>query len=439
MACSLLLRENAIEKLIKLIEDENYKTRSKDGFSGVCSRNRVLIFKQLLIFITMTTKSALQRDLDRFYKAVAGEDFSIRSVTKSAFSQARSKVNPAAFTELTNNILDTFYQQAPFLTFDGMRLLAIDGSTLPLPTHPTIGETFGEAKGYGPKADNLHYQARASFLFDTLNLTILDGIISPLSRGERNLAEQHLSGVGKGDLLLLDRGYACFWIMFLLRAKGAEFCMRMGESWWTDVRDFAESGEKERIVSFSLPANAREHLSEYPEMYDAQIKCRLVRVELEDGKTEYLCTSLTDTERYPHEIFGEMYHHRWGIEEAFKIFKERVRVQDFTGKTAIAVQQDFHAKIFSMNFCAVMAFPIEQKLREEDRQDRKHKKKVNQTNAIALISETLVGAILRKKIDEAIQSFDHITSKTLEVVRPNRKVPRKHRKKQPPALNYKRL
>jgi hypothetical protein len=42
----------------------------------------------------MQFKSAIQRDLDCFFKDLLNEDFNIRKVTKSAFTKARAKLNP---------------------------------------------------------------------------------------------------------------------------------------------------------------------------------------------------------------------------------------------------------------------------------------------------------------------------------------------------------
>jgi hypothetical protein len=61
----------------------------------------------------------------------------------------------------------------------------------------------------------------------------------------------------------------------------------MKGSRWKGVRDFRESQEKERIVSFTLPGKDRKKLSEYPEWVDKTIKCRLIKVELDTGETKY--------------------------------------------------------------------------------------------------------------------------------------------------------
>ena len=45
----------------------------------------------------MKFKTSIQRELDRFVKEISDDDFNIRAVTKTAFTQARAKLNPLAF------------------------------------------------------------------------------------------------------------------------------------------------------------------------------------------------------------------------------------------------------------------------------------------------------------------------------------------------------
>ena len=81
-------------------------------------------------------------------------------------------------------------------------------------------------------------------------------------------------------------------------------------------------------------------------MQDATITCRLIKIVLESGEKEILCTSLTDTEKYQYKEFDSLYHYRWNEEGAYKLLKSRIEMENFSGKTAKAVKQDFHAKVF---------------------------------------------------------------------------------------------
>jgi len=385
-------------------------------------------------------KSSIQRELDRFFKAVSHSDFNIREVTKGAFTQARAKLNPWAFQRLNEVAVDTFYQGAEYYVWHGKRLLAVDGTRMLLPNHPSVIEEFGQHK-FGPNADSTRSLAMASMLYDCLNQITIDAQLAAYASSERDLLMLHMDKIKPGDMLLLDRGYPCFWLLFLLKAKQVDFCVRLKDDWWLKVKDFTESDDKERIVTFSLPEKDRDKLSDYPEMYGKGLKCRLIKVELENGEKEILCTSLLDNKKYLHHDFVQVYHYRWNEEEAYKLLKSRIELENFSGKTAKAIRQDFHAKVFLMTLCAAYAHPIEEKVIQEYKADeqRKHGQKINRTNALAATQDMLIGLFIRKQYQKAIKAFDDIVGKTREIIRPGRIEPRKTKPKKSYSMNYKRL
>ena len=203
---------------------------------------------------------------------------------------------------------------------------------------------------------------------------------------------KHLSHTKEDDLILLDRGYPGIGLFFLMLAGKLHFCVRMKDNWWLEVDKFNKSGKKEAIVSFTLPRKDRKLLKDYPEWQDKTIYCRLIKIDLPGGGCEILCTSLTDMEKYLYEDFDELYHYRWNEEEGYRLLKCRVEVEDFSGKTARTVKQDFYAKIFLMTLASAYAFPVEE-----------------------------------------------LVYKTREIIRPGRTVKRKPKTKRQYYVNYKRL
>ena len=146
---------------------------------------------------------------------------------------------------------------------------------------------------------------------------------------------------------------------------------------------------------------------------------RLVKVLLENGEKEILCTSLIDQIEFKHEVFKELYGFRWNEEEGYKLLKSRIEVERFSGKTALSVKQDFHSKILLMTLTAAFAHPIEEKVREEFKADnhRKHNQKINRTNALAIMRENSISLFLKEIIQKAIASFDEIVYRTREIIR----------------------
>lgn len=387
---------------------------------------------------------SLQRELNSFYQQLQGKDFSIYHVSKSAFTHSRRKLKPEAFKELNEVGTDTFYKNASYIVWSGFRLLSIDGSTLMLPRHSSIEQEFGTVN-FGPGADRPRSIATLSVLYDVLNLLTLDVQLGGYKTSEKELALKHLARIEPGkDLLLMDRGYPGLGLMYELQAQGIDYCIRMQEGWWLEVRSMLSSGERDKEVTFQLPTKEKHLLTKYNTDSRA-IKCRLIVVELEDGGKEVLCTSVLDKEKLPYDSFLPLYHCRWNIEEGYKLYKCRAQLEVFSGKTAKAIKQDIFAKVFMMTTMAVMAFPIEEKLKQESEQWkkngdlRKYPRKVNRTNALAMVREICSKLFINRIVLPALDAFDAILIATPEIVRIGRRFPRKKLKKKPPAMNYKVL
>ncbi|GHT48937.1 hypothetical protein FACS189440_13670 [Bacteroidia bacterium] len=152
---------------------------------------------------------------------------------------------------------------------------------------------------YYQEADSIRSLATCSMLYDVFNKVTIDSQIASFSVSERALLKLHLSHVKQGDLLLLDRGYPSFWLLFLLQAQGIDYCVRLNEDGMHQVKEFIGSDSKEQTVRFTLPRKDRGELAGYPD-YQArgkEISCRLISVALGNGRQEILCTSLLDTEK----------------------------------------------------------------------------------------------------------------------------------------------
>ena len=125
------------------------------------------------------------------------------------------------------------------------------------------------------------------------------------------------------------------------------------------------------------------------------------------GKKRYFVQALSKHKKYTHDCLKQLYHFRWGIEEAYKLFKARAYLESFSGLSALSVKHDFYAAVFSMNICAAMSFPIEQKVRQESKEaNLKYRKTVNKTNALSMVRKCMVGVFMRKKNKKIFRYFE---------------------------------
>ncbi len=155
------------------------------------------------------------------------------------------------------------------------------------------------------------------------------------------------------------------------------------------------------------------------------------RIELDSGETEILITSLTDTNEYPYDLFADLYHLRWPVEEDYKALKYRLDVENFSGKSKHSVYQDFHAKVFSKNLTAVIASTTKNEIDKKSK-NCKFPHQINFTQALSKMKQTMVLLFNHpiKKLKSIVSKVQKIFIQTTELVRSGRKFPRNHKVKQ---------
>lgn len=74
-------------------------------------------------------------------------------------------------------------------------------------------------------------------------------------------------------------------------------------------------------------------------------------------------------------------------------------MEQFSGKTARAIQQGFYAKVLTMSLCAIYAYPVQERIEAENekRTNLKHEQKINLTNALSNTYH-LIGGQCRKRL-----------------------------------------
>lgn len=388
-------------------------------------RNRILPFHIIIFFLMNLIKGSYQDELDYFFKAIKHSESFVRTVTKSAFCIARKKLKFEAFIDLNREAVSYFYNHFSPKKWFGFTLLGIDGSTVKIPRTPEVEKHFGV---WNANSQNPCPLARISQLFDVLNKITLDAVISPKAAGERELCEtDHFLMLQSHHLVLLDRGYPAYWLFNLILSLGSNFCARVQADKWISIRKFHRSGKLQQIIHLKAPASSIAKCRKLGiEIID--LKLRLIRVELDNGETEILITSLLDMEKYPLEIFLDLYHSRWPIEEDYKVMKCRIEIENFTGKSVLSVYQDFHARIFSKNLTAILAFPAHQII-EQKSEGKKYQYQLNLTQALSKMKDSIVLFFNRPldTVKDLISSLHELFIITAEPVRPNRKFPRKHK------------
>ena len=393
---------------------EKFKVNKNDF-----TRRRKQSFLFTIIFISNFIRKSLSLEIENFVSYLQTQCGLSNAVsfTKSAFVQCRKKINPEVFKHLSTLVVEEFYSdnEASVKLWNGFRVLAVDGSILTLPRTQELKDIYGETKSQN--TDGV-IQARVSVLYDVLNNIVLDGIISTLSVGERHLAKQHLAIVREKDLIIYDRGYPSFDLIYKHTKENVDYLIRVRTDFSNLTKTFAASGKTSQTVDIS-PGQRKSH-SIKPYNKEATIKVRLIRIKLASGQIEILMTSLLDSKKYRQKIFKELYFKRWGVETYYDELKNKLKVEHFSGYSHQTVLQDFYAALFISNIQTIIVNDLEDEIKQVS-QNRQYEYKVNNNMSYGLLKDKIISLLFSNpNIEEVDKELKALLMKNLIPIRPNR-------------------
>lgn len=400
----------------------------------------------------MLTKT-LQVELARFFKVLKGQSSEVR-VSKQAFSQARQKLSEQSFLLLGERLLDEFYTDNSYRTWNGYRLIGIDGSTVQLPDSEEIREEFGVVSN---QYRAVMPMARISVAYDVENELGIDAIIAPYRSGERDLALQHLDVIeafdrrteGRrghdGDLLLFDMGYPALYFIALVILAGKDVLIRTSDAFLKEVQEAIDSGVDDQIIRIPIQTPSRplppKLKARKPEIDpDWVLSLRVLTIYLEDGTVEYLLTTLLDTEKFPSEVFQGLYAKRWGSETNYDVLKNILEIENFTGKSVLSVRQDFYATVLTNNIQGLIQWELQEEIEVDNRsKTRKYRYTLNKNVSIGLLKDTLITLILEGgDLHSFYRRLKRQMKRNVVPIRPGRRFSRKRKNRQKYTMNKRR-
>jgi hypothetical protein len=117
--------------------------------------------------------------------------------------------------------------------------------------------------------------------------------------------------------------------------------------------------------------------------------------------------------------------------EDYKVLKLRVEVENWSGKSTLAVYQDFHAKVFTSNLAAILA---------QQSQSKQYTYQVNFAHLLSKMKDAVVFLLRCTMIEDILDSLWQTMLHVVEPIRPGRSYPRKKTGRSKRfSMNYKPL
>jgi len=373
------------------------------------TRNRKIGFFPLICLLIRMIRKSTQLELDEFRDMFMPESAKTTTYTKQSFSEARQKLLPVAFTLLNDEVIRAFYEDGDFKTYNGFRLLAMDGSVMELPNTKETQAAYGYASTY--KDGFRVARALSSHLYDLENKLAISTCLGRYDDNERDLAKRNVEKLLSFEqshirnLILFDRGYPSADFMLYLEEKGIRYLMRAQGSFFKEILNTTTPDE---VVSIEITKARAKELKKQGKAIPAGtlLRVRVLKVELSTGETEVLLTNVSADE-LSYEESKPLYFKRWGIETRFDALKHKFEIENFSAETPLLIEQDFYATILLSNLASIFEQEAEEEMREKNRtQTLKYTEyRINKNMLVGKLKNRLIEMVLEE--DDAQKDILH--------------------------------
>lgn len=327
------------------------RVREALGAHGAQSkRNRGLPHEVLVYFVmamvlyaNVAYEEVLRLVMEGLRQLLGDEAMVKATVTKGAISQARSQVGTAPLRQLyREQVVPHGPAGMPGVWYSGLRVMAIDGSTLDMPDEVANAQHFGYPGA--SRGSSAFPQMRFVALAECGTHTLCHANPGPCSVGELTLAGPVIDQADATMLVTADRGFFNFPFWQRADASGARLLFR--------------ARANQRLPRETALADGSYLTTLYATDKDRRHKAHgtMVRVieyaldGIPDPEPSYrLVTNWLDVEAAPAAELAALYHRRWTIEQIFDEFKVHLadRAVALRSKRPELVEQEFYALLLA--------------------------------------------------------------------------------------------
>jgi len=234
--------------------------------------------------------------------------------SSTAFTKARDRLGVKPLRLLFERSAHEWSSASGGQYFHGRRVFAMDGMTLRLPDTKENHDAFGRpAVGRGCAS---HPQLRMVTLRDVGTRLCRSAHFGPYNNSEVRLAQAPLQDLESGDLVILDRNFVSYALLWGIHRRGVDFVVRAKRNLRFEIVKRIATGDE--IVRVRPDRHLRKKHPELPKEW----LLRRITYRPEGAEEDIvLLTTLTDSEEISASEISTIYPLRWEEETGYDELK----------------------------------------------------------------------------------------------------------------------
>jgi hypothetical protein len=353
---------SAVELLRKLIPEEDFPAYSLDLSPATVYTTLVTLWMLTLQRLGGgKSMEAVIKEVLTYNRSLLPDNKRVREGTLSfksgTYSQARKRLPIETVHMFAERMSQSLIELSP-PRFEGRRAYVIDGTTMTLKPTSSLLDAY-------PPATNQHGETVWPVMMLMVAHELQSGcalipefgaMYGPNRTSEAKQAAAIAHRIPASSLVLADAGLGVFSVAHAMLGAGHEILFRLTKSRFNALSRRAEEVDRTaHSVRYRLiwtpSAKDRQTNPDLPE--DASLEVILHEVELENGESLYLVTTL----EVPSDVAAEYYSRRYDVAHDIRDVKVSLGVETIRAKSDEMVQKEL--------LCSVVAYNLVVQLRRE--------------------------------------------------------------------------
>jgi transposase IS4-like protein/DDE family transposase len=311
--------------------------------SGRASQRERLLPAPAVVYYVMALALWREAPLEEVLRVVcqglqwlSGGQAAAVQASKSAISQARTRLGPQAMQQIAQRVLRPLARAgAPGAWYGRWRLMAVDGSCMDVADEAVNAAHFGYPAA--SRGQTAFPQARLLGLVECGTHVVVAASIAPYKHSEVAMATLLLPASLTAEMLVMaDRNFYSFKLWQACAASGAKLLWRVKSNLVLPVQQELADGSYLSVI-FDSEDRARR----------SGQQVRVIDYTLKDSGAPVqgsyrLVTNILEPQAAPALELAALYHERWEVESVFDEFKTHMRSAStvLRSKTPDLVEQE---------------------------------------------------------------------------------------------------
>lgn len=310
-------------------------------------------------------------------------------MSAAAYCKARMRLPLAALQQLLRQSAQAMRcANGADEPWHGLRAYLVDGSSTIAPDTPDLQRHFPQRKSQKPGCGFPHVKILG--LFDAFSGLIVEVLCFWLYSEDRAQVWRLHPLLGKGDLLVGDRGLCSYVHLAMLSMREVLACFRLHQRQIVDFRPHRKPrgkgqkgkptsrfvkrlGRHDQLVRWIKPASCPRWmtLEQWQTLPDSLLVRELrytIAAKGQRTRVVTIVTTLLDPVRYPKEEIARLYQTRWSAETHLGELKTTLKMRRVKSQTAAGVQKEI--AVYTLVYNLVRVVMLEAARRQRTTPDR---------------------------------------------------------------------